>query len=225
MRPLDDASLGRCVPWTKHPLTGLSRFLTTWIITTANRFARVSPGALPCRLPMLSQALLLTTATVQIYRVYLILSSPGFRIRIHFLRIRIRIQMIRMEANTDPDPGLQWPKIEIYLSLGLHKVCPGYRRSLQLTKEPIQHFKTWIFFYFCGSFLPSWIRIRIQITDPDPKPWIHRISSGDASSKRRFVQARRGEASSKWRTITFTGTEPVHNGTHRYATVTCIVDI
>ncbi len=26
------------------------------------------------------------------------------------------------------------------------------------------------FFYFCGSFLPSWIRIRIsiQITDPDP---------------------------------------------------------
>jgi len=30
----------------------------------------------------------------------------------------------------------------IYLSLGLHKVCPGYRRSLQLTKEAIQHFKT-----------------------------------------------------------------------------------
>jgi hypothetical protein len=28
---------------------------------------------------------------------------PGFRIRIHFLRIRIRIQRIRMEANTDPD--------------------------------------------------------------------------------------------------------------------------
>ena len=27
-----------------------------------------------------------------------------FRIRIHFLRIRIRIQWIRMEANTDPDP-------------------------------------------------------------------------------------------------------------------------
>ena len=26
------------------------------------------------------------------------------------------------------------------------------------------------FFYFCGSFLPSWIRIRIQITDPDPDP-------------------------------------------------------
>jgi hypothetical protein len=29
---------------------------------------------------------------------------PVFRIRIHFLRIQIRIQWIRMEANTDPDP-------------------------------------------------------------------------------------------------------------------------
>jgi len=30
----------------------------------------------------------------------------------------------------------------IYLSLGLQKVCPSYRRSLQLSKEAIQHFKT-----------------------------------------------------------------------------------
>ncbi len=30
--------------------------------------------------------------------------KPVFRIRIHFLRIRIRIQWIRMEADTDPDP-------------------------------------------------------------------------------------------------------------------------
>jgi hypothetical protein len=30
------------------------------------------------------------------------------------------------------------------------------------------------FFYFCGSFLPSWIRIRIriQITDPEPDPLV-----------------------------------------------------
>jgi hypothetical protein len=30
------------------------------------------------------------------------------------------------------------------------------------------------FFYFCGSFWPSWIRIRtrIQITDPDPDPMV-----------------------------------------------------
>jgi hypothetical protein len=67
-----------------------------------------------------------------------------------------------MEANTDPDPiriqGFNDQNLKkitakknlicfcsntaIYLSLGLHKVCPGYRRSLQLTKEAIQHFKT-----------------------------------------------------------------------------------
>ncbi len=34
-------------------------------------------------------------------RSYLQGSKPGFRIRIHFLRIRI--QRIRMEANTDPE--------------------------------------------------------------------------------------------------------------------------
>ncbi len=35
----------------------------------------------------------------------------------------------------------------------------------------IQYFKTWkfwIFFYFCGSFLPSWIRIRIRNLNADP---------------------------------------------------------
>ncbi len=71
-----------------------------------------------------------------------------------------------------------WSKTAIYLSLGLHKVCPSYRRSLQLTKEAIQHFKTWTFkiiFYFCGSFLPSWIRIRNHWPD-----WI-RIQSGSGS--------------------------------------------
>ncbi len=109
----------------------------------------------------------------------------------------------------DPDSGsgsrLLWPKIDkklllkkklnffgskttIYLSLGLHKERPSYRRSLQPSKENIQYLKTWkfwTFFYFCGLFLPSWIRIRnlnadpdpaTQInadpdTDPDPKPW------------------------------------------------------
>jgi hypothetical protein len=30
----------------------------------------------------------------------------------------------------------------VYLSLGLHKERPSYRRSLQLSKEAIQHFKT-----------------------------------------------------------------------------------
>jgi hypothetical protein len=32
-------------------------------------------------------------------------------------------------------------KTTVYLSLGLHKERPSYRRSLQLSKEAIQHFK------------------------------------------------------------------------------------
>ncbi len=126
-----------------------------------------------------------------------------FRIRINFFRIRIRIQRLRLETNTDPDPDpiriqgfndqklkknnswkkitfFFWSKTAIYLSLGLHKVCPSYRRSLQLTKEAIQHFKTWIFSTFVGHFCaPGFgsgfrIRIRIRIHWPD---WI-RIQSG-----------------------------------------------
>ncbi len=64
-----------------------------------------------------------------------------------------------------------WSKTTIYLSLGLHKERPRYGRGLQLSKVAIQHFKTWTLkkkFYFCGSFLPSWIRIRIPNPDPDP---------------------------------------------------------
>ncbi len=57
-------------------------------------------------------------------------------------------------------------KTAIYPSLGLHKVCPSYRRSLQLTKEAIhptlQNMNFKKNFYFYGSFLPSWIRIRIR---------------------------------------------------------------
>jgi hypothetical protein len=82
----------------------------------------------------------------------------GLRIHIHF--IRIRIQHFRLNTNPDPDPirfqGFNDQKLKkntaekkiyfflsktaIYLSLGLHKVCPSYRRSLQLSKEAIQHF-------------------------------------------------------------------------------------
>jgi hypothetical protein len=54
----------------------------------------------------------------------------------------------------------------IYLSLGLQKEHPSYRKSLPPSKENIQYFKTrnfLIFSYFGGYFLPSWIRI------PDPK--------------------------------------------------------
>ena len=61
------------------------------------------------------------------------------------------------------------------LILGLHKGHLSYRRSLQPSKENIQHFKTWnfiTFFYFCGSFLPSWIRIRIPNLDTEPLTWL-----------------------------------------------------
>jgi hypothetical protein len=59
--------------------------------------------------------------------------------------------------NSDPDPILIQgfddkklgkiyksflSKTTIYLFLGLHKGCPSYRRSFQLPKENIQHFKT-----------------------------------------------------------------------------------
>ncbi len=56
-------------------------------------------------------------------------------------------------------------KIVVYLSQGLHKGRPSYKRSLQPSKENIQHLKTWnifTFFYFWRSSLPSWIRIRIR---------------------------------------------------------------
>ncbi len=64
------------------------------------------------------------------------------------------------------------------LSLGLHKGRSNYRRSLHPSKENIQLFKTWnflIFFDFCGSFLPSWIQIRIPnlYPDTDPLTWMN----------------------------------------------------
>ncbi len=102
---------------------------------------------------------------------------------------------LRLNTNPDPDPiriqsgsralmTKNWKKItdeknlifflsktKIYLSLGLHKVSPSYRRSLQLSKEAIQHFKTWTLKkfptfggHFCppgsGSGFPDWIRIQ-----------------------------------------------------------------
>ncbi len=86
-------------------------------------------------------------------------------------------------------------KTTIYLSLGLHKERPSYRRSLQLSKEAIQHLKTWTFkITFVGHFCPpgsgSEFRIRIRIRihwpvesgsnpDPDPQPWNRKNKSLD----------------------------------------------
>ncbi len=51
----------------------------------------------------------------------------------------------------------------IYLSLGLHKVCPSYRRSLQLSKEAIQHFTK---HELLQIFLLLWVIF--ALLDPDP---------------------------------------------------------
>ncbi len=58
-------------------------------------------------------------------------------------------------------------KIAIYLSLDLHKGRPTYRKTLQPSKESIQHFKAYIlkfFSIFVGSF-------SLLDPDPDPKHW------------------------------------------------------
>ncbi len=145
------------------------------------------------------------TGTIIITRIITsqYISKAGLRIRIHFIRIRIqhfRLNRYRsgsgsgsralMTKNREKKLQLKqkfnffWIKNYKlpYLSRGLHKDRSSYRRSLQISKEAIQHFKTWAFknfFYFRGSFLPSWIRIRIPNPDPltrlnpdpDLQPW------------------------------------------------------
>ncbi len=71
--------------------------------------------------------------------------------------------------------------IDLYRYLNLQKGQPNYSFSSQ--KENIKHYKTWNFFnffFFSGSFLPSWNRIWYGSTDltesgfntdPDPQPW------------------------------------------------------
>ncbi len=70
-------------------------------------------------------------------------------------------------------------KIAIYLSLGLQKACPSYRRS-HPTLQNMNFYK--FFSTFVGHFCPpgsgSRFRIRIRIHRPD---WI-RIQSGSGSA-------------------------------------------
>ncbi len=143
-----------------------------------------------------------------------LLLFPGLRIRIHF----IRIQHFRLNTDLDPDAiriqGFNDQKLKnitysckkkkkifrskpiICVSLGLHKERLSYRRSLQFSKEAIQHFKTWIFKFFstfaghfwppgCGSGSGSTDPIESGSTDPiesgsnwdpDPQPWLFPLS-------------------------------------------------
>ncbi len=86
----------------------------------------------------------------------------------------------RILADYRPNPGFydkidSWKKI--FFDQKLQFTC-AFKKDVQSTqppKENIQHFKTWnffIFFYFCGSVLPSWIRIRILNLDLDPLTWL-----------------------------------------------------
>ncbi len=89
------------------------------------------------------------------------------------IRIRIRIQYgsrALMTKNWEKKLQLKfffcfWSKTAIYLSLGLHKVCPSYRRRLQFSKEAIQNFKTWIFTNYCLLLL-----VIFALLEPDPYP-------------------------------------------------------
>ncbi len=82
-------------------------------------------------------------------------------------------QAFEVKPDTNPDPRFWWQKIgkqyswenifswlkiEIYryLSLGLLKGRPSYRRSLLPLKENTQHFKKWnlLTFLFCGHVCP-----------------------------------------------------------------------
>ncbi len=117
-------------------------------------------------------------------------NKTGLRIRFHFIRIRIRHFRLNTdpEPDTDPDPiriqgfndkklykkitaeknNFFGSKTSIYLSLGLHKERPIYRRSLQISKEAIQHLKYELFNYFStfvGHFCPpgSGYGFRIRI--------------------------------------------------------------
>ncbi len=56
-------------------------------------------------------------------------------------------------------------KTAIYLSLGLHKVCPSYRRSLQL-KRGHPTLQNMNFYQF---FLLLWVIFALLDPDPDPE--------------------------------------------------------
>jgi hypothetical protein len=65
-----------------------------------------------------------------------------------------------------------WSIIPIYLSPRPPRRTSSYWRSLQPSKENIQHFKTWKFLWITfASWIPKSMRIR---ADPDPKR-VHRM--------------------------------------------------
>ncbi len=87
------------------------------------------------------------------------------RIRIG-IRTQFRIQGFddqKLRKKYTAEKNYFFSKIVMYLSLGLLNGHPSYRRSLQPSKENIQHFKIWNLFTF---FLFLWVIF--SLLDPDP---------------------------------------------------------
>ncbi len=107
-------------------------------------------------------------------------SQPVFRIRIqHFTRLNTNRDPV-----SDPDLGFWWPKIEknlqlkinliffwvniaIYLSLGLHKGRPSYRR--RRTTSTSKH-EIFLFLWVIFAFLDP---DPISNPDPDSLTWLN----------------------------------------------------
>ncbi len=145
-----------CPPWPPAPPPGTS----WWRPPASSPFSGISwPGATPQPLARPNSSILrCTTKTIIIYSTstFLIFFPPTESLA----RNRDSDPYSFDRSGSNPDPGFLWPKIEkiyswnflyiknystIYLSLGLNKSHPSYKRSFQLSKENIQHFKTWNF--------------------------------------------------------------------------------
>jgi hypothetical protein len=50
---------------------------------------------------------------------------------------------------------------------------PKKPSALKREHPALQNIKILIFFYFCGSILPFWIRIRVPNPDTDPLTWLN----------------------------------------------------
>ncbi len=142
-----------------------------------------APLTAPCT-PALNILHIKERFKMYIYRLFCADLGQPFRIRINF--IRTRIQHIRLKTDLDPDPiRIQFTvekklnffesKSTIYLPLGpikdvqvTEEAFSSQKRTSSTSKHEISKF-----FYFCGYFFLSWIRIRILNTDPDPLTWLN----------------------------------------------------
>jgi hypothetical protein len=101
------------------------------------------------------------------------LTNPVFRIRIPL--IRIRIHHFRLNTDLDPDPGL-WCQINFFHIKNYNLPIPRPPEiTPKLQKKPstlkrehpaLQNIKFLNFFFFRGSFLPSWSELILCLCLP-----------------------------------------------------------